>query len=268
MIAGGVIALLLLVRSNIRFRRKRSEVKDDTLFQTILNTENRDDVWPLLRVYINEKQKMFLDFAAVTFGEVTSGFVRENGKTLSRAERALAKEKEVLKSQRRKLTLCLRLADPEIAMEKNAWFHLSNNMAMSMSYNLRRINEVCKEHVDNTFRPLPQPFRESFVAVCDKIAELLRDSAGAIEESVPETIDMLRRRCDTLKSRLTDSTRKAYEYLQNGDRQDLTVVYVYLNALQESQEFVTSLRKMLRASGKLNLAPTLYRSFSESNRAG
>ncbi len=265
MIAGGLIALFLLLRSNIKFRKKQSEVKADTLFQTIINTENRDEVWPLLKIYINEKQKMFLDFAAATFADVTNGFMEDNVKLLSRAERGLVKEKDVLKSQRRKLTLCLRRADPETAMEKSTWFHLSNNMAMSMSYNLRRINEACKEHVDNNFRPLPQPFRDSFAATRDKIRRLLLDSAAAIEESNPEAIDSLRRRCEAMKGSLTDSARNVYEYIQNGNRDDLAVDYVYLNLLQESQEFVTSLRKMLRASGKLNLAPSHYRSFTHAS---
>lgn len=265
MIAGGIISLFLLIRSNIKFRKKQTEVKADTLFQTIINTENRDEVWPLLRIYINEKQKMFLDFAAATFADVTNGFMEDNVKMLSKAERGLVKEKDVLKSQRRKLTLCLRRADPETAMEKSTWFHLSNNMAMSMSYNLRRINEACKEHVDNNFRPLPQPFRDSFSATRDKIRQLLLDSAAAIEESAPEAIDSLRRRCEAMKESLTDSARNVYEYIQNGNRDDLAVDYVYLNLLQESQEFVTSLRKMLRASGKLNLAPSHYRSFTHAS---
>lgn len=262
MIAGGLVAVALLIRSNVVFRKKQNEVKDDTLFQTIINTEDRREVWPLLRVYINEKQKMFLDFAARAFDEVTTGFAEDNVKMLSRAEKALVKEKEVLKSQRRKLTICLRAADPETAMEKNTWFHLSNNMAMSMSYNLRRINEACKEHVDNNFRPLPPRFRESFAVTKERIHRLLLDSAAAIEDSAPETIDALRRRCDSLKGRLTDSAREVYTYIQNGNRDDLAVDYVYLNLIQESQEFVTSLRKMLRASGKLNLAPSHYRSFT------
>lgn len=265
MIAGGIIALFLLIRSNIKFRKKQTEVKADTLFQTIINTENRDEVWPLLKIYINEKQKMFLDFAAATFADVTNGFIEDNIKLLSRAERGLVKEKDVLKSQRRKLTLCLRRADPETAMEKSTWFHLSNNMAMSMSYNLRRINEACKEHVDNNFRPLPQPFRDSFAATRDKIRQLLLDSASAVEESNPETIDSLRRRCEAMKGSLTDSARNVYEYIQNGNRDDLAVDYVYLNLLQESQEFITSLRKLLRASGKLNLAPSHYRSFTHAS---
>ncbi|WP_290056314.1 inorganic phosphate transporter, partial [uncultured Muribaculum sp.] len=57
MIAGGIISLVLLVRSNIRFRNKAKECKDDTLFQTILNTTDRNEVWRLLRIYINDKQK-------------------------------------------------------------------------------------------------------------------------------------------------------------------------------------------------------------------
>ena len=56
-----------------------------------------------------------------------------------------------------------------------------------------------------------------------------------------------------------------YELLQKGDTDNMAVTYVYLNMLQESQEFVTSLRKMLRASGKLNLAPSTYRSFSHND---
>ena len=72
MIAGGIISLVLLVRSNIRFRNKAKEVKDDTLFQTILNTTDRNEVWRLLRIYINDKQKSFLQFASEAYSDITS----------------------------------------------------------------------------------------------------------------------------------------------------------------------------------------------------
>lgn len=262
MIAGGVIALVVLIRSNIRFRRKKREEHSDTLFQTILATDDPAAVWPLLRIYINEKQTMFLNFAGECFADVATGFMDDNTKLLSRSEKALVTEKDVLKSQRRKLTLCMRCVTPEIAIEKSTWFHLSNNMAMSMTYSLRRINEVCKEHVDNNFRPLPAGFRDPFVSLCGRISMVIADSAAAVEESRPEVIDELRRRCSAVKDELSAGTRDVYEHLQKGDAGNMTVLYVYLNVLQESQEFVTSLRKMLRASGKLNLAPSSYRSFS------
>lgn len=263
MIAGGVIALGLLIRSNIRFRRKQKEVTHDTLFQTILSTADTAEVWDLTRIYINEKEKQFLQFAASSYDDVAGGFLEDNTKMLSRAEKGLVAEKDILKSQRRKLTLCMRRVAPAVAIEKNTWFHLSNNMAMSMTYNLRRINEVCKEHVDNNFRPLPARFRDNLSEVRQSVTLVLRDSEGAVEESRPEVIDSLRNRCEKIKNQLTAHSREVYDFLRkDDDGTDMTVAYVYLNLLQESQELVTSLRKMLRASGKLNLAPSSYRSFT------
>lgn len=69
---------------------------------------------------------------------------------------------------------------------------------------------------------------------------------------------------DAIKLKRACHIRDIYEQLQKGDTDNMAATYVYLNMLQESQEFVTSLRKMLRASGKLNLAPSTYRSFSHS----
>ena len=101
----------------------------------------------------------------------------DNGKLLSRSAKGLANEKNVLKSQRRKLTLCLRRVTPAVAMEKQTWFHLGNNIAMSMTYSLMHINEVCKEHVDNNFRPLPGSLRDSLAKVSAEIVAVLREAS-------------------------------------------------------------------------------------------
>ena len=265
MIAGGVIAIIVLVRSNMRFRKKREEEQNDSLFQTILTTEDPAEVWNLLVVYINEKQKMFLEFAVGCFDDVTRGFMDDNGKLLSRSAKGLANEKNVLKSQRRKLTLCLRRVTPAVAMEKQTWFHLGNNIAMSMTYSLMHINEVCKEHVDNNFRPLPGSLRDSLAKVSAEIVAVLRDADEDMDYNDPDAIDSLRDRCSAIKDKLSYMTRDVYDMLQKGDDRNMTVAYVYLNVLQETQEFVTSLRKLLRAIGKLNLAPQSYRSFSKHN---
>jgi len=268
MIAGGVIVLFVLVRSNIRFRKKQEESESDVLFQTIISTGNQSEVWPLLRLYMNERLKMFLQYAAAAYADVTDGFMHDNVKLLARSAKSISTEKVMLKSQRRKLTLCLRRVSTDTAIEKSTWFHLSNNMAMSMNYNLMRINEVCKEHVDNNFRPLPAHFQQSFAELRDEITGVIRDSEAAVEESRPETIDSLRRRCEAIKTSLSRHSREVYEHLRAGDAANLTVMYVYLNMLQESQEIVSSLRKLLRASGKLNLAHSSYRSFTNPEAAG
>lgn len=262
MIAGGIIAIVLLLRNNLGHKKGQESEEQDSLFQTILSTDEPKEVWQLMIVYIHEKQRMFLDFATSCFDDVTQGFMTDSTKLLARSEKKLVTEKEVIKSQRRKLTLCLRKVNVETAMEKRAWFHLSNNMAMSMTYNLRHINEVCKEHVDNNFRPLPEHLHQPFTKVCTDIKAVLKDAAEAVEGGNPEEIDRLRNRCSAIKDRLSFLTRDVYDLLQKGDTENMTVAYVYLNVLQETQEFITSFRKMLRAIGKLNLAPSSYRSFS------
>ena len=266
MLAGGVIAISLLIRSHIRFRNQKKELPDETLFQTILTTGTPADVWPLLRIYINEKQRMFLHFADECFSDIADGFLHDKPKLLARTEKALVTEKAVLKGRRRKLTLCMRRVTPEIVMEKSTWFHLSNNMAMSMTYNLRRINEACKEHVDNNFRPLPPKFHDTFTSFCKRITGVIRASEVSMENNRPDEIFVLRRQCNEIKDDLSLHIREIYEQLQKGDAEQLSVTYVYLYMLQESREFVTSLRKMLRASGKLNLAPATYLSFSHNEK--
>ena len=262
MIAGGVIAIAVLVRSNIRFRRKRAEAEGDTLFSSILTAPDRAEVWPMLRLYIATRQQEFLRFAGATYTEVANGLPNDSARALAHADKALRAEKDTLKAQRRRLTLCLRRAEPDTAVEKSTWFHLSNDMLTAMNYDLRRICEVSKEHVDNNFRRLPERFRHTLERLRDDIAAIMADACEAVERDCPEKIDELRRRCDAVKTALSADSREVYAQLNGGDAADLTVLYVYLNLLQESRELVTSLRKLLRASGKLNLAPAVYRSFS------
>ena len=146
---------------------------------------------------INEKNEKFLGFITDIYENVSAGFIKEDSKILSKTEKILEQEKNVLKSQRRRLTLCLRKVRPETAIEKSTWFHLNNNMMMSMTYNLRRIVEVCKEHVDNNFRPLPAVFHERYVEISGKVVELLRESRAAVADGSPDRIDLLRRRCQS-----------------------------------------------------------------------
>lgn len=267
MMAGAVIAVILLIRSNRRFRRKRERETGDSLFQTIIATCDQAEVWKLLVIYINAKQHDFLDFARTAFVDITNGFMADNNKLLSRSAKTIYSEKDILKSLQRKMMLCLRRADPGTALEKRVWFHLCSNMDMSMTYNLRHITESVSEHVNNNFRPLPVDLRGSLAEVCSHIDKVLADASEAMKQSSPEVIDELRDRCGRIKDHLSSLTRVAYDRLQQGNTDNLAVTYVYLSVLQETQEFITSLRKMLRAVGKLNLAPASYRSFSTHGSA-
>ena len=71
-----------------------------------------------------------------------------------------------------------------------------------------------------------------------------------------------------IKVGLSGLARELYEFIRTGEAGTMTVAYVYLNILQESGEFVTSLRKLLRAAGKLSLSSGSYRSFSRGGAQG
>jgi hypothetical protein len=174
-------------------------------------------------------------------------------KPLSKVERAITKQKAIIKNERRKQTLCLRQIDHQTAIEKSAWFHIANNACLGINYNLRRINEVCKEHVDNNFRTLPQLFYDDLVDVKSELLEALNMSMPLIENGDTDQIIKMRRRCDDLKDNISAKCKKVYSHLRSDTPSNLSVLYVYLNLLQESQELISSLRKLLRASLKLRV---------------
>ncbi|MDE6528445.1 MAG: inorganic phosphate transporter, partial [Muribaculaceae bacterium] len=251
MFALGVLTVVLIIRSNRRFRNKNVEDSGDSMFQTILATKDQSQVWPLLVMYIADRQRAFLSFAAESYGKVTGAFLKEDVRTLDKADHALARQKDVLKSARRKETLCLRNASREIAIEKSAWFHLGNNCCMAILYNLRRISEVCKEHVDNNFLPLPQSHAGDFELVRTRVSGLLEDTLLMIDGERVDLVPGLRRRCEEVKNMVSDTYHHLHLHLQDGDAGTIGVLYVYLNMLQETREMVSNLRKYLRAYAKL-----------------
>lgn len=245
------VTVALIIRSNRRFRRRKEEENGDALFQTILSTEDKTQTWKLLLLYITDQQQKFLAFAEESYRVVTEAFVKDNAGALGKADSALSRQKNMLKNSRRKETLCLRNVSRETAIEKSAWFHLSNNCCMGILYNLRRITEICKEHVDNNFRPLPARHAEDFQIIRTKVSILFNDVIDMMQQGTPETVTILRGHCDEIKDMLSDTYHSLYEQLREGDTESMTVVYVYLNMLQETQEMVSGLRKYLRAYAKL-----------------
>lgn len=252
MFALAAVTLWLIIRSNRRFKAKKEEEEGDTLFQTILSTDDKQESWDLTLVYIGEEQQKFITFAQKMYNEMTQAFIKEKASVLSKTDKSLELEKRMLKNARRKETLCLRRVSHETAIEKNAWFHLSNNCCMSILYNLRRINEVCKEHVENNFLPLPFKYVAELEMIRTQVDILFNDITEMMETGSLGTIPTLRRHGDEIKEKVSDTYHSVYEQLHDGNPSAMTVLYVYINILQETREMASSLRKYLRAYAKLH----------------
>lgn len=251
MISLAVLTIFLIIHSNRRFNKKSDTENSDVLFQTIITTQDKTQAWPLLLTYIAEQQYTFMGYAAEKYRDITTAFINDNAGVLNKTESSLMKQKIMLKNARRKETLCLRYLTREMAIEKSTWFYLSNNLCMNILYNLRRINEVCKEHVDNNFLPLPPRYATECKMICMRIDTLFDDTLELMKSCDMEAVTVLRQHCDEIKDIVSDTYHRAHDQLRDGETATVTVLYVYVNILQETQEMVSSIRKYLRAFAKL-----------------
>ena len=243
------VAAFILIRSNNKYRKKMKSEKQDDVFQQMLSSKDKAVVWNLLRQHVRENLVKVLDFAANTYGQMTDGFIREDLKSLRKAVSSTNDEKDILKKIRRKETLGMRRIDRNVAIEKNTWFHLGSNSSEQMMYCLKRMCEPCKEHVDNNFNPLPAECAEEFVPIRDMLKSLLERTKDIIDKGNYEEADLVLAEGEELKTCLSRLHKMRIERMQE-ENISVKLSLVYLNLLQESQELVSIMRHMLRASRK------------------
>lgn len=241
------LSIVLLVRSNIKYKKKQAEEKGDVVFNQMITSEDNAETLRLLTHHIRQGQSQFLDFVNVNYLNVTEGFISEDLSRLQKAESAMRKERQELKQRRRKEMLGLRRIDPGTAIEKSTWFHLGVNSCEDMLYSLRRICDPCEEHIDNSFVPLEKDRIKEFLPLRDTLLYLLKRAVVVISTENYTDSDKLREQCEEFKSCLSSTRQGQIERMQTS-KENITVSYVYLNLLQETHEIASSLQHLLRAS--------------------
>lgn len=241
------LSIVLLVRSNIKYKKKQAEEKGDVIFNQMITSEDNAETLRLLTQHIRQGQSQFLDFVNVNYLNVTEGFISEDLSRLQKAESAMRKERQELKQIRRKEMLGLRRIDPGTAIEKSTWFHLGVNSCEDMLYSLRRICDPCEEHIDNSFVPLDKDRIKEFLPLRDTLLYLLKRAVVVIATENFTDSDRLREQCEEFKSCLSSTRHGQIERMQTS-KENITVSYVYLNLLQETHEIASSLQHLLRAA--------------------
>ncbi len=241
------LSLFLLVRSNIRYKKKKDEENGDIIFNKMIASENPEETLSLLTEHIRKGQSEFLDFVNTNYLNVTEGFMSEDLGKLQKAENAMRKERQELKQLRRKEMLGLRRIDPVVAIEKSTWFHLGVNSCEDILYSLRRICDPCEEHIDNSFVPLGQDRIKEFLPLRDTMLYMLKRSMSVLASGNYQEVDKLREQCEELKNCLSQTRKDQMERMRS-TKDNITVSYVYLNILQETQEIVSALQHLLRAA--------------------
>ena len=243
-----VVAVVLLVRSNIKYSKKEKAEQQDDIFKRMMASKDKNEILALLRQHVKETLTSYITFSEDTYVKVTDGFIHEDLKSLRKAMNATDDQKKMLKKRRRKELLGLRRIPITIAIEKNTWFHLGSNSCEEMLYCLKRICEPCKEHVDNNFNPISKDCVTEFLPVREELCRLMERTRTAIENNNYEEADDILAKGDALKNFISSLRKQMMNRMQEADNASLKASMVYLNILQESQELVSIWRHLLRAS--------------------
>lgn len=243
-----VVAVVLLVRSNIKYSKKEKAEQQDDIFKRMMASKDKNEILALLRQHVKETLTSYITFSEDTYVKVTDGFIHEDLKSLRKAMNATDDQKKMLKKRRRKELLGLRRIPITIAIEKNTWFHLGSNSCEEMLYCLKRICEPCKEHVDNNFNPISKDCVTEFLPVREELCRLMERTRTAIENNNYEEADDILSKGDALKNSISSLRKQMMNRMQEADNASLKASMVYLNILQESQELVSIWRHLLRAS--------------------
>lgn len=241
-----LVTVLLLIRSNMKFKDKEASNKSDQMFNQLCRTQDKTESWELLRQLCKNSWVEELSFASKCFLKVTDAFLHEEYRPLLQSTNELETARRQLKRARRREIIGLRRIDPIVAVEKNTWYFLSNSSMEQIIYCLKRINDPCREHVSNYFSPVPERLTFNFLDIQKRIVNLLQQTEkGLTSDDYTSSLAFVREQAESLEKELASFHKQIIDYMQQ-QTVKIESATVFLNVVQESQEILGCLRQMIR----------------------
>ncbi|MDD5820576.1 MAG: inorganic phosphate transporter [Prevotella sp.] len=247
-----VLVVYLLWHSNQQYKKKKEqEAKDEGSFRLMMRTRDPELVWDMLQKRVSSTQCNMNHYALDMFNKIMDGFTGQNARELGRCRKSLHKEQDNLKKYRRQEMLGLKKSPQDIAIERNTWFHLGANSDQQFIYCLRRMLEPVREHVDNNFNPIPEEYIHEFQPVRQKVNDLMHMTQEMISNGKYDDYRDILSEADLCRDELSTLRKGLIDHIQQSTgTQMLQVSLVYLNILQETDEFLNIMRHQLRAAKK------------------
>ena len=254
---GGVVAMYimiavviyLLVRSHIKYNKKKSAEVVDEQMNVILKSDNQDEVWENLKLHAADTLTHTLTFSAEAYKNMFESFSKDALRPLKSTMIKIVEEKALMKKQRRAETRGLQRIDQQMAFERSTWYHLCSNSCQQMLNTLTRIGEPMKEHADNSFSPLSKVYVEEFSPYCRAVYNVLKDINEIIATGNYDNAEEVSARAKQLKHQLAN-LRKEQTMRLHKSNGSLRMDFVYLNLIQESHELLSEVRNLLRGGNK------------------
>lgn len=258
---GGIVAtaiiviagLVAMIHSNIRFKHNSDDENGDKALRNILNESNPQTRTELICRYVARGEGEILEMIKSHYQNITEGLIEENIKKLRRSFYELKEAKDHIKNMRRRETIAIRHMAAEDAMRKSAWFFTSFNNMEQIYYSLRRIGEPTYEHIDNNFTPLPERYAESLILSRNTLLDSLNRTTELCHNGEYDELKSIEERLSKNQKEFSSLRKLLVEDIRN-EQVNMTVGYLYLNILQESEQIAILLKQMIRSSRKFQLS--------------
>ena len=247
-----IVAITILVRSNIKYSKKKESEAVDTIFTQLVRSNDKDANWGLLCEHIRQSNGQILQFVKDTYTNVTDAFFQEEYRRLKHAKTEIDEERKEWKRQRRKEIIGLRRVDQLHAIERNTWFFLGSNSSEQLLYCLKRINDPSREHVGNSFTPVPQESATSFFAMRDAVVKIFERTINMLQSNDMTQAEAIRTDSQALQATLSRHRKEMLDRMHDNDT-NLEAMLVYINIVQESQVLVSTLRHLIRGVYKFQM---------------
>ena len=246
------LVVFMLWRSNRQYKKKREQTKaEDDNFRIMMRTRDPEIVWEMLCKHVRDTQSKSCRYALEQYNQILDGFNNQKVSGLRKADSGLRKNLTLLKKLRRQEMLGLKKSPVEIAAEKNTWFHVGANSDQQYVYTLRRMLAPIKEHVDNNFNPVPEAYIKEYEPVRNSVNDLMKMTCDEIETNRYDQYRSILAEADACKDQLSVIRKVHLNRIQTAsDNKNLQVDMVYLNILQETQQFLSVMRHQLRSAKK------------------
>lgn len=250
--AGFVIfAVIRLVKNNLPSGSNEPLPADEEIFRNMMQAQDMGERWTLLRRHMQKVQADALTHAKSCFSNIISGMINEDLKQLRKTLKVLDRDNDKRTKTRRRMLIGMRRIDRTLSLEKNTWFHLAMNADEQIIYCLKRMANPCKEHVDNNFTPLNNAQIAELYPIQKHVEDFIARSITAINTDDRPAIDTMLSEEEDYKKHISALRKQQMDYLQE-DESNINTTIIYLNILQETQELISAIRRVLRSYKRFN----------------
>ena len=245
------VSVFLIVRSNLKYKEKKTEKPADIIFSDILRSRNPEESWKLLNRHLTECNCNHLLFCIRAYETITESFFHEEYRPLKRISVDIDENKKLIKRQRRRHIIGLRRIDPIRAIERNTWFFLMINAAQQMQYCLKRLSDTCREHVGNNFSPVSGEYVSAFTDMRNEVEKLYKRTSQMMAANTTEGAETIRIDANTLQLTLSRFRKRIIDDIQKYQL-NIETMTLFLNIIQESSEMLSALRHLVRGYVKFS----------------